>query len=332
MAFGVQNEERKPHQLRLSCRLQTAAPEDARLEPPVATANARSHYRPSHCGESRVVRIAWPISTSRRKRETKMRPCCMTEPDPFDFSTVSKALIVGAGHGIGLAAVEWLVRETSATIYATYRSPGRASDLLVVAGECSRVKASELDPTDEKQLEALARTVSDHSGELTLILNCVGVLHDEHMQPEKTLRTISGEQLLRSFQVNAVVTPLLAKHFHRLLKGPDLSVFASLSAKVGSIEDNRLGGWYGYRASKAALNMFIRTIAIEFANTRSNCIALALHPGTTRTALSEPFIARTRYTVHSPSATVENIFSVIQGRRLQESGSFFSWDGTSIPW
>lgn len=256
----------------------------------------------------------------------------MSEPDLFDFSGVKAALIVGAGHGIGLAAVEWLVRETSATIYATYRSPGRAGDLLALAEKCSRVTASRLDPTSEMELESLASTVSDGSGELTLILNCVGVLHDEQMQPEKTLRTISGEQLLRSFEVNAVVTPLLAKHFHRLLKGRDLSVFASLSAKVGSIEDNRLGGWYGYRASKAALNMFIRTIAIEFSNTRSNCIALALHPGTTRTALSEPFISRTRYTVHSPSATVENIFSVIQGRRLQESGSFFSWDGTSIPW
>jgi NAD(P)-dependent dehydrogenase (short-subunit alcohol dehydrogenase family) len=111
-----------------------------------------------------------------------------------------------------------------------------------------------------------------------------------------------------------------------------LSVFATISAKVGSISDNRLGGWYAYRASKAALNMFIKNIAIEFARNKKKIILLSLHPGTTKTELSEPFTKNTKYQLHTPIETAKNLLSVIENKTLDDSGKFFSWDGEELPW
>jgi NAD(P)-dependent dehydrogenase (short-subunit alcohol dehydrogenase family) len=164
------------------------------------------------------------------------------------------------------------------------------------------------------------------------VFNSVGVLQDDEVSPEKALTAVSADGLMRYFLVNAVVTPLIAKHAMPLLRGPRLSVFAALSARVGSIGDNRLGGWYGYRASKAALNMFVKTLSVEFSRRHNRCLFLALHPGTTRTPLAAPFIARTHYQVHEPQATAENLFSVVAGKTLAESGRFYAWDGQPIPW
>ena len=109
-------------------------------------------------------------------------------------------------------------------------------------------------------------------------------------------------------------------------------MLVTISAKVGSISDNKLGGWYGYRASKSALNMFIKNISIEYKNRKAPCIALAIHPGTTDTELSKPFIARSKLTIHTPEQTAENILNVIDSKRLEDSGKFLSWDGTEIAW
>jgi NAD(P)-dependent dehydrogenase (short-subunit alcohol dehydrogenase family) len=129
-----------------------------------------------------------------------------------------------------------------------------------------------------------------------------------------------------------VITPLLAKHFFELLKHKKPSVFAAISAKVGSIQDNQMGGWYGYRASKAALNMFLKNIALEFERRNAKTLVLALHPGTTVTELSKPFIAKTKYTLHTPEQTADNLLAVINEQDISSNKRFLSWDQTELPW
>jgi NAD(P)-dependent dehydrogenase (short-subunit alcohol dehydrogenase family) len=136
---------------------------------------------------------------------------------------------------------------------------------------------------------------------------------------------------MRLFAVNAIGPALVAKHFVPLLPNEDRCVFAALSARVGSITDNRLGGWYGYRASKAALNMLIKTLAIELARTRPEAICVALHPGTVDTGLSKPFqkgVASDR--LFSTDSTAAQLLEVIERLEPDQSGRCFAWDGAEI--
>lgn len=138
---------------------------------------------------------------------------------------------------------------------------------------------------------------------------------------------------MRSFQVNAMGAALLTKHLMPLLKHGDPSLFGAISAKVGSIGDNRLGGWYGYRASKAALNMLIKTASLEYARRSPNTILVLLHPGTTDTRLSQPFQRGVPPEKLFPvSRTVAQLMAVMEGLTPADSGEFFSWDGSRLPW
>mgnify|MGYP001593421258 CR=1 FL=1 len=179
----------------------------------------------------------------------------------------ANVLIVGASQGIGLGFVQKLLQDVRiAKIYATYRNPVSASDLLALAGENSeRLICLSLDITDESQIAEVAQKIRADVKKLHLVINCVGLLHDGNLQPEKSLRQLNSENLLRYFQINSIGAVLLAKHLLPLFRHQERSVFACISAKLGSISDNQLGGWYGYRASKAALNMFMRTAEIEYA-------------------------------------------------------------------
>ncbi len=163
-------------------------------------------------------------------------------------------------------------------------------------------------------------------------MNFVGFLEDGGISPEKSLNQVRTEHLLKYFEVNSIVSVILAKLFFNLFRHEEPSCFAVLSAKVGSISDNQLGGWYGYRASKAALNMFIKNISLEFRMRRCHCLVLALHPGTTRTDLSKKHLSQVKHRIHSASETAINLLGQIEGRRIEESGSFLSWDGKEIPW
>ena len=155
----------------------------------------------------------------------------------------------------------------------------------------------------------------------------------EILLPEKSLRQINAENLIYSFQVNSIGAVLLAKHLMPLFKKSQRSVFASISAKVGSIGDNRLGGWYGYRASKSALNMFLKTTAIEYSRRCPKTIVVALHPGTTDTRLSAPFQKNVPPGKLFPvEHTVDLLSKVIAGLEQKDSGEFFSWDGSKLPW
>jgi NAD(P)-dependent dehydrogenase (short-subunit alcohol dehydrogenase family) len=159
-----------------------------------------------------------------------------------------------------------------------------------------------------------------------------GVLHDAALQPEKTWRDISPDAFAHAFAVNATGPALIAKHFLPLLARDRRAVFAALSARVGSIEDNRLGGWTAYRASKAALHQIIRTCAIELARKNKAALCVALHPGTVDTALSAPFqrgVAPEK--LFAPDYSAERLIEVIDGLSPADSGQAYAWDGARIP-
>ncbi len=252
-------------------------------------------------------------------------------------STINQrnALIVGANRGIGLGFVRKLAQEPKFTqIYATYRSRESATELLAKAGEApERICCLEVDVTDEGQIAQTAAYIGQKVGKLHLVVNCAGVLHEGSLQPEKSLKHINPELLLRYFQVNSISSVLLAKHLLPLFRHGEKSILAAISAKLGSIGDNQLGGWYGYRASKAALNMLMRNVAIEYHRTSPRTIVVMLHPGTTDTRLSQPFQKNVpAEKLFSVEYTVTQLLEVIENLEEEDSGEFFSWDGSHLPW
>jgi NAD(P)-dependent dehydrogenase (short-subunit alcohol dehydrogenase family) len=242
------------------------------------------------------------------------------------------ALIVGGGQGIGLGFVRGLLaRDDIERVYATYRRIESATELLAIAN--SRLHCFQMDITEESQIAAVIKQIQAETNALHYAINCVGVLHEDEIQPEKSLRQINSVQLLRYFQVNSIGAMLLFKQVQPLIKHRDRSILATISAKVGSIGDNQSGGWYGYRASKAALNMFIRTTAIEYKRTCPHAILIAIHPGTTDTRLSLPFQRNVPpEKLFSVDRTVGQLLTVIDGLSTSDSGEFFSWDGSRLPW
>jgi NAD(P)-dependent dehydrogenase (short-subunit alcohol dehydrogenase family) len=247
-------------------------------------------------------------------------------------SLLKTALIVGGGQGIGLGFVRRLLAaDKIERVYATYRRVESAVELLAIADP--RLHCFQMDITDEAQIAAVITGIQSQTEALHYVINSVGVLHEGEMQPEKSLRHINSEQLLRYFQVNSIGAMLLFKQVQPLLKHNARSILATISAKVGSIGDNQIGGWYGYRASKAALNMFIRTTAIEYKRTCPQAILVALHPGTTDTRLSLPFQRNVPpEKLFSVDRTVSQLLTVMDGLTPTDSGEFFSWDGSRIVW
>ena len=247
-------------------------------------------------------------------------------------SFLKTALVVGGGEGIGLGFVrQLLAMDKIERVYGTYRRLESAVELLAITDP--RLCCLPMDITDESQIAAVMQQIQVETKALHYVINAVGVLHEGEMQPEKSLRQINSEQLLRYFQVNSVGAMLLFKQVQPLLKHADRSIIATISAKVGSIGDNQLGGWYGYRASKAALNMFIKTTAIEYKRICPQAILVALHPGTTDTKLSLPFQRNVPpEKLFSVDRTVSQLLTVMDKLDPSDSGEFFSWDGSQITW
>jgi NAD(P)-dependent dehydrogenase (short-subunit alcohol dehydrogenase family) len=248
------------------------------------------------------------------------------------MNILKAALIVGGGRGIGLGFVrQLLAQDNIERVYATYRQVESATELLAI--DNSRLCCMQMDITDEAQIAAVMQRIQTETAALHYVINSAGVLHEGEMQPEKSLRHIQSDRLLRYFQVNSIGALLLFKQVQPLIKHPDRSILATISAKVGSIGDNQVGGWYGYRASKAALNMFIRTTAIEYKRTCPQAILVALHPGTTDTQLSQPFQRNVPpEKLFSVDRTVSQLLTVIDGLTPSDSGEFYSWDGSQLPW
>ncbi|GAB4545520.1 MAG: SDR family oxidoreductase [Pleurocapsa sp.] len=245
------------------------------------------------------------------------------------------ALIIGASQGIGFGFVEKVLENNQfGHIFATYRQKSSTDKLLALKSQYSdRLSCLQVDITQESQIAAAVQEISTTVDKLHLVIYCVGVLHQGDLQPEKSLRQIVPENLIYYFQVNSLGAVLWAKHLMPLLNHRDHNIFASISAKVGSIGDNYLGGWYGYRASKAALNMFLRTTAIEYSRRCRQTIVVALHPGTTDTRLSQPFQKNVPPEKLFPvEKTVNQLWTVMEGLTIKDSGKFFSWDGTVLPW
>jgi len=252
------------------------------------------------------------------------------------FPDGSRALVTGASRGIGLEFVRQLLGAPQfVQVFAACRRPALATHLIALASQQPRLRIVALDLADEAQVEAAAREVASETDRLHLVVNAAGVLHDsaEGLAPEKRLADVRADALAASFAVNAFGPLLVAKHFERLLAHRERAVFASISARVGSIGDNRLGGWYAYRGAKAAQNMFTKTLSVEWARTRRNVTCVALHPGTTDTDLSRPFQSNVPpEKLFPPERTVRQLLGVIDRLGPGDTGRFLAWDGSEIPW
>jgi len=224
------------------------------------------------------------------------------------------AVVFGAGGGIGGALVAALAGDRR---FAAVIGLGRGS-------------APRFDLLDEASIAEAVRAVAAR-GAIRLAIDATGFLHDEAQMPEKSLRELDAGRLARSFALNAIGPALLMKHLLPALPREGRAVFATLSARVGSIGDNRLGGWYGYRASKAALNQFVRTAAVELARRSPAAICVALHPGTVATGLSSPFAAA-GLDVQAPEVAAARLLAVIDRLTPTESGGFFDHRGEAVPW
>ena len=223
-----------------------------------------------------------------------------------------RALVIGATGAIGRALVEALAADTRC---ASVTGLGRQSQPAV-------------DFDDEASVAAAASALRAQ-GPFHLIVNAAGLLHTPQFMPEKRLGQLNYAQMEATFRANTFGPALVLAHFAPLLDR-QRGVLAVLSAKVGSIGDNRLGGWYSYRASKAALNMLVKTAAIEVQRSQPNAVLVALHPGTVDSALSGPF--RGQEIGRPPGTAVAELLRVIDSLAPANTGSFRSYNGESLPW
>ncbi|MEY4255464.1 MAG: hypothetical protein RLZZ141_691 [Pseudomonadota bacterium] len=230
------------------------------------------------------------------------------------FQTRGVAVVFGASGGIGGALYKALL----------------ASDRFDHVVPLSRGSSPSIDLLDEASLER-ATAFAASKGEIRLVIDATGFLHDEGQGPEKSWRQMDAAKLAHAFAINAIGPALIMKHVLPLLPRSGKSVFATLSARVASIEDNRLGGWYSYRASKAALNQLVRTAAVELKRRSADAICVALHPGTVATALSAPF-SKDGLEIQSAQASAARLLEVIDHLSPAQTGGFFDHLGATIAW
>ena len=242
------------------------------------------------------------------------------ETFPFD----STAVVIGASGGIGSALVAALgLDERVGTVYALSRG-----------GDENRAgtrRSGHIDITEEDSVRSAAEQCGA-GGDLDLVIVASGVLHrGNEIRPEKRMDDLTPQAMLSALEVNAVGPALVAKHFLPRMRRNGKSVFAAISARVGSIADNRLGGWLSYRASKAALNMAIRTLAIEQSRNRPDAVVATLHPGTVDTNLSAPFQRGVpEGKLFTPEYSAERLLHVLNDLTSADTGGFFAWDGSRI--
>ena len=256
--------------------------------------------------------------------------------NPISCPNFSVALVQGASRGIGLAFCEALLEaRPEARIVACARAPERSQGLGELRSHYGdRLSLMALDVTEEEQVANLADKLRQAAMAPSLVLNVSGLLHDgAALQPEKRIEDIDWDSMQRVFAVNTLGPALMLKHFLPIMPRDQHGLFAFLSARVGSIADNRLGGWYSYRASKAALNQLVKTASIEARRRFKQVSLVALHPGTTDTGLSRPFQANVpAEKLFSTRYTVEQLLSVLARIKPDETGVFRAWDGQEIPW
>lgn len=237
----------------------------------------------------------------------------------FIFEPHSRAAIIGCTGGIGTAVLNNLIQNKSLqTLYAFSRSGKTYKDDRIVPG-C-------IDLEDEKTIEQAASRISEP---LDFVFIATGVLHGQGLEPEKALRDIDALQLSRSYQINAIGPALIGKHFLPLMNKERKSVFAALSARVGSTSDNNdIGGWYAYRASKAALNMILKNFSIEMGRKNKNLVITGLQPGTVDTELSKPFQGFVDENhLFTPEFAASSLLNVLNNLEPKDSGKLYDWQG-----
>ena len=257
-------------------------------------------------------------------------------------------LIVGGTGGIGRAMIEQLVDSTSSGnkdenantdnggkqgihVFATYHRN-------VPDFEADNLHWISMNLCDEQSIQQAAEVIQQQTTHIDWMINCAGLLHTAMQQPEKALRQVETDFFLQNMQVNALASLLIAKHFRPLLAKSARSndkpaIFATISARVGSISDNQLGGWYSYRMSKAALNMGMKNLSIEWSRSLKDVCVVVLQPGTVNTQLSAPFQGNVAEgQLFSPAYSAECLLEVLNRMTALQSGSFVDWAGESIPW
>lgn len=239
------------------------------------------------------------------------------------FHAPIRAAVIGSTGGIGRAFVDALAASDGvAAVHALSRSGA--------SHPSEKVRNLTVNILDEDSLIAAAQAL-DEVGPFDLIIVATGLLQGQGIEPEKNMRALNLDAMHTSFAVNTFGPALCAKHFLPLLRRDAKAVFAALSARVGSISDNRLGGWYAYRASKAALNMMIKSLSIEVGRRFKQQAIIGLHPGTVDTGLSKPFQGNVpEGKLFTPAFSAEKMLDVIDQISAAESGSLFAWDGQAI--
>ena len=248
-------------------------------------------------------------------------------------------LIIGGTGGIGQAIIEQLmadpnnpdVETSNYRIFATYHNS-------IPSIEHDSLYWIKMDIGNEESIKNAITMIKKQINHLDWVINAVGLLHNEQSQPEKSLRQIDSDFFLLNMQINALASLLIAKHVKPLLAKSDRShltpaIFATLSARVGSIGDNQLGGWYSYRMSKAALNMGMKNLSLEWQRSLKEVCVVVLQPGTVNTPLSAPFQANvTDDHLFSPAYSAACLLEVLSSMTADNTGSFLDWSGESIPW
>lgn len=244
-------------------------------------------------------------------------------PPLANLPIAANVAVIGASGGIGAEFVRQL---STVSHVAQVHAFSRAGTDIVD----DKVLSHAIDITDEDSVHQAALAASAEAP-LDVVIVATGMLHGHSIQPEKSLSQIDPQAMLDVLQVNAVGPALVAKHFLPRMRRDARTVFAALSARVGSIADNRLGGWASYRASKAALNMLLKTAAIEQARRFPECIIIGLHPGTVDSGLSKPFQRRVpEGQLFTPETSVTHLCRVIDGLSPTDSGRCFAWDGSAV--
>lgn len=223
-------------------------------------------------------------------------------------------VIIGARGGIGAALANALEQDPNyARVIRLHRESAQPLDIL-----------------DEARIAAAADSLSGTYPPISLVIVATGLLHSARKGPEKSLRELDPDWMMENFRINAVGPALVAKYFLPIMAKQGPICFAALSARVGSISDNRLGGWHSYRASKSALNMLIRNIAIEWQRKNPQSVVVGLHPGTVETALSAPFKGNPAHERFTPARAAGDMLNVLHGLKPEQSGQIFAYDGSLV--
>jgi NAD(P)-dependent dehydrogenase (short-subunit alcohol dehydrogenase family) len=239
------------------------------------------------------------------------------------FGDNLRCVVIGSSGGIGAALLEHLIESPQVTRVHTLSRSGRSHP-------SPKVSNLTFDFTDEESLVAAAQALQE-VGPFDLILVATGLLQGEGISPEKNMRALTSDGLAKSFESNVIGPAMSAKYLVPLLRRDSKAVFATLSARVGSISDNRLGGWYAYRASKAALNMILKTLSIEVGRRFKNQLIIGLHPGTVDTNLSKPFQGNVpEGKLFTPEYSAGKLLEGVDGLSAADSGNLYDWAGERI--